>query len=376
MDGLADKRVAIIGTGATAVQVVPRVAKDAKELFVFQRTPSSVDIRNNRPIDPTWFASIAKPGWQQQWIDSFTANINPLGAPKTEDLVQDGWTDLSRRIFTKIKELPRNRRTPQNMLEAFGDADDEKMSQIRHRVDTVIEDKDTAGDLKAWYRQLCKRPCFHDEYLQAYNKPSVHLVHTDGKGVERITEKAVVVAGKEYTVDCIVYASGFQVGFDAANKSIDILGRNGLKLTDYWVDGMRSKHGIHVHGFPNAFLVQPAQGAMMVANVPSGINDSAKTIAAVIKHAISKSYTYVEVSKEAEDEWIETISSGPGRMLGDNTCTPGYYNNEGQPSGPGSDKMAGYPAGSYAFFQYIEEWRTSGSFDGIVFSSQKQHSRL
>lgn len=371
MQGLADKRVAIIGTGATAVQVVSRVARDAKELLVFQRTPSSVDVRNNCPTDPAWFAEIAKPGWQQLWMDSFTAQIG-FGAPPTEDLVQDGWTDLNKRTRDKIRALPRSQRTTKGMLEALEDSDNEKMQQIRDRVSSIVKDDATAEKLKAWYRQLCKRPCFHDEYLNAFNQPSVQLVDTDGKGVERVTESGVVAQGKEYPVDCIVYASGFHVGFEkSAFNLCEIVGRNGVTLTDYWAEGMRSKHGIHVHGFPNAFLVQPSQGAMMIANVPSGINDSAKTIAAVVKHAVRNSLLHVEVSKEAESDWVDLCVS----MRGSSDCTPGYYNNEGQPDAHSQTNIA-YPAGPWAFFKYIDEWRNSGSFDGIQFSSPKLRSRL
>ncbi|MFM7786348.1 MAG: flavin-containing monooxygenase, partial [Gammaproteobacteria bacterium] len=207
---LADKRVAIIGTGATAVQCIPHLARSAKTLYVMQRTPSSVDQRDNIPIDPKWFTEIATPGWQQRWLENFTMNQAGFGADV--DLVNDGWTDLARRIRTRIFELPPDQRTPPNMWMAYEDSDNEKMEEIRARAERLVKDRETAEKLKAWYRQLCKRPCFHDEYLQAFNNPGTHLIDTDGKGVERITEKGVVVGGKEYEVDCIIYASGFEVG--------------------------------------------------------------------------------------------------------------------------------------------------------------------
>ncbi|MFZ9406940.1 MAG: flavin-containing monooxygenase, partial [Burkholderiaceae bacterium] len=196
MDRLKDKRVALIGPGATAVQCVPHLARSCGQLFVFQRTPSSVDVRDNAPIDPKWFESIASAGWQQRWLENFTAN--QAGGNATEDLVQDGWTDLSRRIRAQIAKLPPEERTVPRMLAAYEDADFAKMEEIRHRVDSLVNDKETAARLKAWYRQLCKRPCFHDSYLQAYNAPNVKLIDTDGQGVERITERGVVVAGIEY----------------------------------------------------------------------------------------------------------------------------------------------------------------------------------
>ena len=136
MSGLADKRVGVIGTGATAVQCVPHLARDAGELYVFQRTPSSVDVRDNRPIDPDWFAGVATPGWQQRWLENFTAN--QAGGQADEDLVQDGWTDLSRRIRARIAALPPAQMNPAGMLAAFEESDFEKMSEIRARASAVV----------------------------------------------------------------------------------------------------------------------------------------------------------------------------------------------------------------------------------------------
>ena len=366
MDKLADKRVAIIGTGATAVQAVPHLARACKELYVFQRTPSSIDVRGNVPIDPEWFEGMATPGWQKRWLENFTANQS-MGAWTDEDLVQDGWTDLSRRIRRRIMNLAPEQRTPQGMIAAFEDSDFEKMEEIRARVDQIVADRETAQGLKAWYRQLCKRPCFHDAYLQAFNEPAAHLVDTDGKGVERITEKGVVVAGREYEVDCIIYASGFEVGTEYTRRAgFDLTGRDGLKLSQAWADGMRSKHGIHVRGFPNAFFVQPTQGANLISNVPHNLTESGRTIAVTVRHALDAGAKEVEVSQEAQDAWVELLLTGMGRMMGAPDCTPGYYNNEGQPQETGKYHV-GYPAGATAFFSYIEEWRSNGKFEGLEF---------
>jgi len=366
MDRLADKRVGIIGTGATSVQCVPHLARACKELYVFQRTPSSVDVRDNAPIDPKWFAEIATPGWQQRWLENFTAN--QAGGAAEIDLVQDGWTDLNRRIRARIIQLPREQRTPPNMLAAFEDSDFEKMEEIRARVDSIVRDRETAAKLKAWYRQLCKRPCFHDSYLQAFNRPGTHLIDTDGKGVERITENGVVVAGKEYKLDCIIYASGFEVGTAYKRRSgFDLIGRGGAKLSDYWASGMRTKHGIHVHGFPNAFFVQPTQGANLISNVPHNLTEAARTIAMMVDHARMIGAKEIEVTKEAEDRWVELLLTGFGRMIGSQDCTPGYYNNEGREPGPAAKLAVGHPAGATAYFKYIDAWRSNGQFEGIEF---------
>jgi len=366
MDKLADKRVAIIGTGATAVQCVPHLARAAGELYVFQRTPSSVDVRDNRPTDPAWFAEMATPGWQQRWLENFTAN--QTGAMAEEDLVMDGWTDLARRIRSKIMALPPEDMTPAKMMEAFEDSDFAKMEEIRARVDSVVEDVQTAQALKAWYRQLCKRPCFHDEYLQAFNLPHTYLVDTDGKGVERITETGVVAAGTHYEVDCIIYASGFEVGTAFTRRAgFDLTGRNGVKLSEHWADGMRTLHGIHVHGFPNAFLVQPTQGANLISNIPHNLTEAGQTIATVVSHLVANGYERVEVTETAEDGWVDLLLSGGGMMLGSPDCTPGYYNNEGQDAGPRARLNVGYPQGAMAYFRFIDEWRRSGTFEGLHF---------
>jgi cation diffusion facilitator CzcD-associated flavoprotein CzcO len=323
-------------------------------------------VRANAPIDPAWFAGIATPGWQQRWLENFTAN--QAGGTATEDLVQDGWTDLARRIRAKVMQLPREQMTPPNMLAAFEDSDDEKMSEIRARVDAIVKDRDTAQKLKAWYRQLCKRPCFHDEYLQAFNRPNVTLVDTDGRGVERITERGVVVAGVEYPVDCIVFASGFEVFTEYTRRAgFDLAGRDGLRLSQHWAAGMRSKHGIHVHGFPNAFIVGPTQGANLISNVPHNLTEAGKTIAAVVRHARDVHAREVEVTKEAEDAWIQLLLSGPGMLIGSLDCTPGYYNNEGQDLGMRARLNVGYPLGPQAYFKYLDGWRTSGRFEGLQF---------
>jgi cation diffusion facilitator CzcD-associated flavoprotein CzcO len=366
MDKLRDKRVAIIGTGATAVQCIPELAHACKELFVFQRTPSSVDVRDNKPTDPDWFASIATPGWQQRWLENFTAN--QAGGNAAEDLVMDGWTDIARRVRTRIMALPPEDMKPEKMWEAFEDSDFEKMEEIRARVDAIVSDKATAQALKAWYRQLCKRPCFHDEYLQSFNQPNVRLVDTNGQGVERITETGVVANGATYGVDCIIFASGFEVGTDYTQRTgYDITGRDGTRLSSRWEDGMKTMHGVYVHGYPNMFIVQPTQGANLISNVPHNLVEAGKTIAMVVAHTLAEGCREVEVTQAAQDAWIELLLSGPGMMIGSLDCTPGYYNNEGQDAGEKAKYFVGYPGGAMAYFRYLDEWRSTGRFEGLEF---------
>ncbi|MFN5600623.1 MAG: flavin-containing monooxygenase, partial [Acidimicrobiaceae bacterium] len=218
MEKLADKRVGIIGTGATSVQCIPHLSRAAKDLFVFQRTPSAIDTRNNHPIDKEWFGSL-QPGWQNEWLMNFTT-LQTMGFAE-KDLVMDGWTDISLRIRDRVIEMVKagSQVGPETLLRAYEESDDEKMSEIRARVDSIVHDQATADALKPWYRQLCKRPCFHDEYLQSFNNSNTHLIDTDGKGVERIDETGVWVNGVHYELDCLVIASGFEVGTPYTRRS-------------------------------------------------------------------------------------------------------------------------------------------------------------
>ena len=366
MTNLADKRVGIIGTGATSVQCIPHLARACGDLFVFQRTPSSIDVRNNQPTDPEWFATL-EPGWQQQWLENFT--ILQTGGFADEDLVKDGWTDISQRIRDKLFESDNPEFTPAAFERAYHESDDEKMTEIRARVDQIVDDEITAEKLKPWYRQLCKRPCFHDQYLDAFNNPSTHLVDTDGQGVDRIDETGVWVGDEHYELDLLIYASGFEVGTAFERRTgFDAAGRDGVRLSEKWADGMLSLHGIHVHGFPNLFIVSPSQGANLISNIPHNLVEAARTIATTIDHAITVGADEVEVSLEAETAWIELLEAGQ-RRFGDNPdCTPGYYNNEGQDAGRrGVLNSLSYPEGPVAYFRFIDEWRSSGEFSGLEF---------
>jgi cation diffusion facilitator CzcD-associated flavoprotein CzcO len=369
MTKLGDKRVGIIGTGATAVQCIPPLGRDAKELYVFQRTPSSIDVRNNQPIDPGWFDAL-KPGWQQEWLMNF-ATLQTGGFAE-EDLVKDGWTDIAIRVRDRVVADLGASGSILDMAaiqKAFEDSDDEKMTEIRARVDAIVKDEATAEKLKPWYRQLCKRPCFHDEYLQTFNRPNVHLVDTDGKGVERIDATGVWARGVHYDLDCLVFASGFEFATDFERRAgFETVGRDGVKLSDRWRDGMQSLHGIHVHGFPNLFIVGLVQGGGLISNITHNLVEAGTTITAVVKHALEVDAAQVEATTDAEQVWVQQIADAPQSFLGNPECTPGYYNNEGREMGRREKLNVGsYPLGPVAYFQYIDDWRKSGRFAGLTF---------
>jgi cation diffusion facilitator CzcD-associated flavoprotein CzcO len=369
MTKLADKRVGIIGTGATSVQCIPPLGRDAKELFVFQRTPSSIDVRNNHPLDGEWFTSL-KPGWQKEWLMNF-ATLQ-TGGFADEDLVKDGWTDIAIRVRDRvIQEMGAggNILDMETIQKAFENTDDEKMTEIRARVDAIVRDPKTAEKLKPWYRQLCKRPCFHDEYLQTFNRSNVHLVDTDGLGVERIDATGVWANGVHYDLDCLVFASGFEFATEFSRRTgFETKGRGGETLSNHWRDGMQTLHGIHVHGFPNLFIVGLVQGGGLISNITHNLVEAGTTITAIIKHALAEGAEQVEATSEAEQAWVEQIANAPQSLFGNPDCTPGYYNNEGQAMGRREKLNVGsYPLGPVAYFQYIDDWRASGAFRGLTF---------
>ncbi len=297
LDGLAGKRVGIIGTGATAVQCVPHLGAGAGELFVFQRTPSSVDVRDNRPTDPEWAASL-EPGWQKHRMDNFNALVS--GQPQAEDLVDDGWTDIVGKLMQMVRsgEGSVDEGDLADLLEV---ADLEKMNEVRARVDQVIADSSIAESLKPYYRQFCKRPCFHDEYLDTFNRPTVTLVDTDGRGIDRITERGIVANGVEYELDCIVFATGFEVGTGYSRRAgYEIIGRDGVTLTEHWADGVRTLHGMHSAGFPNNFVLSASQGGFTV-NYPHLLDELAHHVAHIVGHALANGLDVVEATSDAED---------------------------------------------------------------------------
>ena len=367
MNKLATKRVGIIGTGATAIQCIPHLGRDAQELFIFQRTPSSVDFRNNHPLSKENVGELS-PGWQEEWLLNF-CTLQNMGFADV-DYVKDGWTDISKRIRDRVIEEAKGNFTPEIMRSAYEACDDEKMEEIRARVDDVVSDHDTAQGLKAWYRQLCKRPCFHDEYLDTYNRSSVHLVDTNGQGVERIDATGVWVQGVHYDLDVLIFASGFEVGTELSRRTgFEIVGRNGLTLSEKWSEGMETLHGMHVVDFPNLFLMQPSQAANLISNITHNHVESSRNIASVIDHVKCSGATLVEPDAEAVNAWVAQYAMATGTVMNSPDCTPGYYNNEGK--GPDARQlrtMGNYPTGSIGYFAYSKAWRESGEFTGLHFS--------
>ena len=372
LNKLADKTVAIIGTGATAIQCIPFLGEYAQRLYVFQRTPSSVDVRGNRPTDPEWAKSL-KPGWHKARMENFNGLLS--GMPQETDLVGDYWTDVINKIFLKFEEGRDDDMSPEEKMEM---ANFEKMEEIRARVESSVNDPELAEKLKPYYKMFCKRPTCSDIYLPTFNRPNVELVDTDGKGVERITERGLVVEGREYLVDCIIFSTGFEVGTSYTRRAgYDPEGRDGLKLSEHWRNGTRTLHSISSHGFPNLFITHGSQGGQ-TANFPHMLDEIATHQAHIISHALTQGHATVEVSEEAEQQWVDTILSFANRFastgLGADECTPGYLNYEGTRSSE-ADQSAPYGGGTVAFFDLLKAWRDDGKFEGFKFGKKTQTSK-
>lgn len=368
---LADKRVALVGTGATGVQLVPHLGRDAKQLFVFQRTPSSVDERSNAPTDPGWAASL-QPGWQEDRKRNFH-NWSPFvgvvfGEP---DLVCDFWTELGRNLTARIAGSADPASVGIEQIMAFREEEDYKiMERLRRRIAELVRDPATAETLKPYYRFMCKRPCSSEEYLPTFNRSNVTLVDVaESKGVDRLTEKGIVANGVEYEVDCVIFASGFEISTQISRRyAIDVIeGRDGLSLFDYWKDDYRTLHGMSSRGFPNQFFTGFIQGGVS-ANTTAMFEQQAKHIAYIIAEAQRRGVSTVEPSQEAQDAWVATIRE----LAIDNSafelsCTPGYYNNEGRGGAEGNGSFLGdfYSPGFYAFDDLIVQWRADGDLAGL-----------
>ena len=370
LTGLSDKRVGIIGTGATAVQCIPHLGASAQHLYVFQRTPSSIDVRGNHETDPAWAASLPA-GWQRRRIENFNTLVS--GGDQDEDLVHDGWTDIFRNLTPKGpvatlaaqklgRPLTSHERAQLLMLNDY-----RKMNRIRARVDAIVNDAATAAALKPWYRQFCKRPCFHDEYLATYNRPNVTLVDTRGKGVQALTGDGVVANGQEYKIDCLIFATGFEVGTSFTRRAgYDVVGRDGVTLSQHWADGLRTLHGVTTHGFPNCFFIGRGQLAT-TTNAPLALANQAQHVTYLLTQARERGYDVIEATAQAQDAYVQEVR----RMAGIGArfyreCTPGYYNSEGAAGNRNGFFSETYGAGNLVFYAMLEKWRESGSLEGIM----------
>lgn len=363
LTGLRGKKVGVIGTGSTGIQCVPPLAEWAEHLYIFQRTPCSVDVRGNRPTDPDWAARLP-PGWQRERVQNFTYWTS--GMRHGTDLVADGWTNLLSQPAA-VTGGGSEAADPEEMQRA----EILKMESVRRRIESMVDDKTTAEALKPYYNYFCKRPGFSDDYLQTFNRPNVTLVDTQGRGVERITPTGVVVAGRVYDLDCLIYATGFDFMTEYSRESgLDIVGRNGLSLDEHWSKGARTLYGIQTRSFPNFFLMSLVQSGISI-NYMHIADEQTRYIAEVISHALSNDIETVEPTAEAENEWVYKVValSGPRRAFLE-SCTPGYFNYEGaRPENLELNEPFG--GGVLEYLKVLQGWRGDGSMPALELHARK-----
>ncbi len=360
---LADKVVGVIGTGASAIQCVPPLADSARHVHVFQRTPSAVGVRGNAPTTPEFAASLG-PGWQRERMANFTSVM--AGRSVDRDLVDDGWTLHMARVSNPPRQPDWS---IQQMAEAAEAFDYSVMEEHRARVAEIVADPATAEILKPYYRYLCKRPCFHDEYLAAFNRPNVTLIDCPS-GIERVTEHGVVANGVDYELDCIIYATGFEAEVTPFPRRAGhpIIGRGGASLAEKWKDGARTLHGTMTRGFPNLFISPaPGQQAVVSVNHTHIMVTGAEHIAATIARLDERGARIVDVSEAAEADWVGAIEAGySDRSAFMSACTPSRLNFEGDPS-PANPRNGSFGGGYGDYAGWVErlaEWRAS-DFPGL-----------
>jgi cation diffusion facilitator CzcD-associated flavoprotein CzcO len=367
LDKLADKRVAILGTGATAIQAVPHLAKYAKQLYVIQRTPSSVDERPNPPTDLEWVKSL-KRGWQKERQANFQRAAMEFLQPGEPDLVCDIWTEINRNLAAELAAEGWPQLTAQQFVARREAVDYRVMERLRWRVAQMVKDGATAEALKPYYRFLCKRPLSSDDFYPTFNRPNVELVDvSETKGVQRMTERGFVANGQEYAVDCMIFASGFEVTSDLNRRwGIDVVqGRGGKSIYDHWSEGPKTFHGTMTHEFPNQFYIGYIQGGLN-ASVTEQFGKQGYHIAHVISEVLKRGATVVEPGKEAQDEYVHHFEQMEIDLSEfQRGCPPSYFNNEGEvrpkwalfrPYGPGWD----------AFQKLLQDWRDQGDLKGLV----------
>ena len=337
---LAGKRVGIIGTGATAVQVIPEIAKVVKELYVFQRTPSTIDVRDQRATRPEEIEAWSKePGWAKARRERYALISSGRSALQAND------DFLSGKVADfKVRKQYEREISPEELMEKQLNTNFRIMEQIRARVDAIVQNPKTAAALKPYYPYGCKRPTFHDEYLPTFNRRHVHLVDTAPSGVATINERGVVHDGVEYPLDVLIYATGFQwMGTGSFNM---IRGRNGETLRDKWeLRGVKTFLGLHSHGFPNLFILSGPQGGGGQFNFTRGIEGHTDYVIWMLRTMSAKGVNVVDVKLEPELEYAEHCRAADVRTAPFRDCLS-YYNGDGKAE-----------PGSLAYYGGPEAWR-------------------
>lgn len=381
---LINKRVAIVGTGATAIQVVPQLAQWSKHVYIFQRTPSYVGPRTQKEMDPETWAKVAYgPGWQKVRQENFIKVTT--GEPVDENLVGDGWTSavgFSGITGSSAKGIIPPEKVSQHIDELYA-LDAPHTERIRKHIEGEVDDKEITKALNPWYGSWCKRPTFHNDYLPTFKRNNVALVDTDGEGIEKYTSSGIIANKKEYEVDVLILATGFNSAGTmvsiASRAGMSILGKWGMSMDEKWKpSNFGSLHGVATNGFPNLFFYTTANAAVH-SNMTACLDICATHTAYIISEAMHRTggsqKTVIEVTREAEEAWCVEIAKRASWFAALATCTPGYATGEGDRANKGNDgggmmglRMLPWGEGAISYRRVMEEYMVAGRLDGIQVS--------
>ncbi|NND67815.1 MAG: NAD(P)/FAD-dependent oxidoreductase [Halioglobus sp.] len=379
LDQLADKRVALVGTGATAIQLTPFLARYAQQFYLLQRTPSCVDSRRNTQTDPEWVKTL-QPGWQAERRANFHRGANEALLPGEMDLIRDIWTEVNCNLAAELEEQDWPEISMEEFMARYEEMDFRVMERLRRRVDEIVDDPATAELLKPWYRYQCKRPTSNDEYYQTFNRPNATLVDvSDTQGVERLTEKGFIANGVEYEVDCIMFASGYEVTSDLERRwgIPQFEGRDGVSIYDHWRGGYKTLHGMMTSGFPNLFTCGLYQGSLN-STFTYNFEAQVEHMVHIMQAVLDRGAVAAEVTEEAQDAYVTHLrATEVDRTEWIRDCTPSYFNNEGKPDVDenGNEKYRFYLGELYgpgwdAFMQLLQDWRDAGDLAGLALDTE------
>lgn len=327
------KRVGVIGTGSSGIQIIQEVGPQAGELFVFQRTPSFTLPMRNRALDDEYIAEMKKhyPQMRAAMRNNPTGGTRPVTSrpffslPKDQRLeaMEQAWVNGGHTFLGSFSDLMINE-----------EANEQVADFVRDKIGQIVNDPDTAEALKPrGYPIFARRPCLDSSYYETYNLPNVHLVDCKKDQIIEITENGVRTQSGEVELDMLIFATGYDA-LTGALLAFEVEGRDGLKLKDKWADGPRSHLGVAMAGFPNMWATTGPNGPAALANIITISEHDVDWIADLITHMEAKGITSAEPTQEAEDRWMTMVAdlAAPSLIRKANTWWVGA-NVKGKPTG-------------------------------------------
>lgn len=308
------KRVGVIGTGSTGIQIVQEVGPEAGELFVFQRTPSFSMPMRNQKLEPDYVAEVKRhyPGLRAAALNSAVGGLRPQSTraffsvtpAQRRALLEDAWKQGGLTILGTFSDLLTNPEANEHVAEF-----------LREKIGEIVEDKATAEKLKPrGYPVFARRPCLDSSYYETYNLPHVHLLDCVEDPIEEITEKGVRLRSGEVELDMLILATGYD-GLTGALTAFDVVGRNGLSVRDKWRDGAHSYLGLLIAGFPNLFMTTGPNGPAALANIVRISENDVNWIASAMNFMEKHGLATIEVTQEAEGRWMDIVYDLAQRSL-------------------------------------------------------------